>query len=82
MGNVYEVRMVKPAEGAISSELSGRFAIHEGSLYVLEDRFGHLQELEDGPLTPRKQAMLDSYARAMYYALVATEETWVPGKGV
>jgi hypothetical protein len=76
VGKVYELLLVSPQPDAtLKYELSGRFAVHDRMVIVLLDRHGHLQEL-DGPLTPRKQAVIDALSRAAYYSLVQTTEVW------
>jgi hypothetical protein len=79
LGNVFELQMIKFAGGTVTTELSARYVLHNGSVHVLEDRFGHLNEVADGPLTPFKEATLAAYARAAYYRIVRTSEVWAPG---
>jgi hypothetical protein len=72
---IYRIYRIHPQEdGSVKRQLAGRFLDLEGEIHILEDYFGVLEDLPEGPTTERTEMVLSSLRRASYLDVVAEDD--------
>jgi hypothetical protein len=73
--NIFKLlRVHHTADGQLKRQPSGRFIVHDGNIHILEDYFGDLSHLKDGPVDEKTNRWLTSMKRNPYYDIVTDED--------
>lgn len=73
--HIFHVYRVHPQDdGSVKRQFIGRFIEHDGEVHVLEDHFGVLAGIPDGPVTPRTNAIIDKLRRSSYLDIVTSDD--------
>ncbi len=74
-GTVFNVYRIHPQDdGSIKRELAARFVQSAVAFHVLEDFFGLLAGLPEGPATDRTRQILASLRRSSYLQVVPADD--------
>src|SRR6266851_9229392 len=73
--HIFSVYRVHPQQdGTTKRQLAGRYIEHGGEVHVLEDYFGVLGHLPEGPITDQTNRVLAHLRRSSYLDVVSSDD--------
>lgn len=73
--HIFSVFLIHPQEdGTVKRQLAGRYLDHDDEVHVLEDHFGVLSGIVDGPIDGRTSQILSNLKRSAYIDVVGTDD--------
>lgn len=74
--DIYRIYRIWPEDNEIKRQLAGRFVVINDEMHVLEDYFGLLKDLEEGPLTSKTLESLEDMNHAQYLEIIKQSDIY------